>query len=543
MYLEIILTEAFKFRWSLWFILAVLYFVPLFRVLTFYCSSGRVFVMRVNRYFGFFERSIGWFRNTAGLMYLLSFIIWNYNEHLIVALLALFLIVISFLGRWFMKRNEVELLQFICNHPDIHPDEFFDHLLCCSGVIRHHLPDRPRTQVDLKNLDFHLQRKASFDITRIFTGALNTIWLARLVLLAGKVKQSRLLERVASSLSVIWGTRLVQLAEAKVVIEGSEHLSEAGLYNIYLFNHLSFLDFALVPIVMAVRESRYKRSNIPVFLVAKKHFIDNPIFFRLLGIGLVAKALGMVFVERKGNVSDAKAVVDEASKKLVRSQSELAIFPQGTRAYPRSNGRGERIDGGYFVVGSSERVRQDGGHLKKGAAYIAVQSALSLSGKNSNSVSLFPIAIKGTGVVAPRGSIRIQTGCTIHINVGSVITVASKDLSGSSSERRYENFVSKIHLRIDESFESLLMARSDLERRFFEDMRKVMEPLAFEELAVAIKPWREKDSLVHAILDCIYTCHPELWHSFLGRLAYLICHDSDRRSFLDFKAEVVKNML
>lgn len=531
----------FAFRWWTVWAVAALYIVPSLRLVTFPISLGHPFFMFFNKRMGQFEHAVSWFRDSVVVFYLFLFGLWNISfgidiwdrKRMLFGAAALALILLAAANRVWKRNARQRLIDFVRHFPTIHPKEFFSHLLCSSGGFRHRLPKRPYRFVEPTHLDFRSQNGRSLPKANIIAGIWSTVWCAKLSHLALKWRGSEFLRDFTSAISVIWGTRMAELARFEVIVEDRDKLDELNGFNIYLFNHMSFLDFAMVPLVV---------NGLPRFLVAKDHFLDNPVFHRILGIGRVAQETGMIFVERKEKEATARPVIEEAALKLVRDGIDLAIFPQGTRAIGKIAANGERMDAGYYTVGRPARLKRDGDHIKKGAAHIATCAALILSEEKIDAdINLVPIAIKGTSIVAPRGSRRIKPNVTVRLRVGVPIVIKSSEVRGigDNSGQAYMDFVRRLHERIDHELKSVVGVHMELECRFFENMRTVAEPLDIEEMAIAMKPWRGDDYLVHAILDCIYACRPNDWYSLIGRLMYLIRNDAKRDALLSFKGEVV----
>jgi 1-acyl-sn-glycerol-3-phosphate acyltransferase len=546
-------SNLFAFRPQAALAVAILYAVPLLRLITFPFSTGHPFFMRLNRKFGWFEHAVAWFRDTVVVFFLLGYAAWNIYVGVSYAWMAsilsgaasLVLIFISFLNFHMKRKGRLRLACFARDYPDMHPEEFFDHLLCASGAVRHRLPERPYRTIDPANMDFRESKKKRIGLFTKLLGVWSTIWLARLSLLTHKLKGKDFMQETASSLAVIWGAALSRLSRAEVKVEGIEKLDDLSGPSIYLFNHLSFFDFALVPLVMAARRKNVekKQKSLPCFMVAKDHFLDNPIFHRVLGIGKVCEAAGMIFVERKGRQENAKEAVEDAARKLVHEGLDLAIFPQGTRSHGRVGQNGERIDGGYYAVGGIARLKRDGDHLKKGAAHLAVNAALILRQEgNISNINLIPVAIKGTGVIVPRGSMKIKPNVQVRLRVGEPIIIKTLEVENLSDEQAYQDFVRRLHARIDHMMKAAVMVHADLERRLFEDMRTLVDPLNIEEISIALKPWRGDDFLIYSILDMIYTCKPKYWRSMIGRLVYLIRCDAPRNELLNFKGEIAEKI-
>ena len=289
----------------------------------------------------------------------------------------------------------------------------------------------------------------------------------------------------------------------------------------------------------------------PSFLLAKDHFRDNPLYYRILGIGKAAAALGMIFVERGegGSAGRARRVVWEAAEKLVGEGMELGIYPQGTRAASCVGAEGKRLDSAYYTVGSPERIKRDGAHLKKGAAFIATESAMEIAAAGAEEeLKIVPVAIRGTGIACPRGSRRVMAGVPLRLVVGEPISLSRDAVAGLKSpeqdepsceaEERYFEFAHHLHHRIDTALKTAAQVHGTLERRFFEDIRDMLGAHELEEISLALKPWRGEDCLLHAVLDAVYACPPTEWRRLLGELTHLMLGFAPREEILAFKGRV-----
>ncbi len=555
--------------WSvrLWMlpVLGALYLVPILRVVGYPLQYGGRIFMRINRLFGRWEHLVMLPRDTIITCYLVGGIIWHafvpatsMSElmHAATALVAALLIGVGAMQSAFRRRGHVELLKFVGRNPSIHPQEFYDYLLCASGIIRHVLPDRPSRTIDHMNMDFLNGRQRSWiSVIAKLNGLWSTAWIARLLVTARNCTSDEELSAAGRALAFTWAARIAQLAKARVTVEGLEKLIPGRAAEIYLFTHMSFIDFALAPIAFArshgLEEEEEECHRVPIFLLAKDHFRDNPLYYQILGIGKAAEVLDMIFVQRNKNsgLGRAKEIARQASKKLVEGCEGLAIFPQGTRAAPYVDRNGRRLDSGYYTVGSRERIKRDGAHLKKGAAHIATETALALAAQGSDmEVRLVPVAISGTGIACPRGTSNVLANVHMSLCIGETIVIHPSGLEGISSpegsmptnkqEDAYFDFVRKLHHRIDVSLKTAAHVHANLERRFFEDIRDMLGAIQQEEIAVAIKPWRGDDYLFYAILDAIYACPPAKWRALHGELIHLLLNFAPRSELLAFKARI-----
>lgn len=533
-------------------VLLSLYAVPLLRLITLPFECGGRLSMPINRRFGQWEHLVRPLRDGVVDAYLIAGAAWLAWRGIAAADASLFaasgialaLAMTGIAMRAWRREAHLRLIAFAPRFPTIHPQEFFDHLLCSSGAVRHALPEQPFSRIDPAALDFRTGRPSRRGVGPIalLAGAWSTLWLARLVLFCHRRRGADAARALASSLAVIWGSRTAQLARATVTVEGIAHLPPPGGPQMVLFTHMSFLDFALAPLALAARpdhrapeEAVAPPDCLPCFLLARDHFRENFFYYRVLGIGRAAEALGMIFVERRrGEPRERAALITRtAAAALVDRAALLALFPQGTRVTPCVGARGERLDSAYYTVGSRERIGADGKHLKTGAARIALEAAREMGKRGERQpILIVPIALSGTGLACPRGSMRILPNIHIRLRVGDPIAVEPLRQEAAPET------VARLHSRIDGALKNSGRIHAELERRFFEDMRGLVDPLKIEEVAIAMKPWRGEDFLLHAILDAIYACPPRCWRTFVGELVHLLLGFASRDELLAFKGRV-----
>jgi 1-acyl-sn-glycerol-3-phosphate acyltransferase len=539
-------------------IIASLYIVPIIRLVSIPLRFGWHIFMKLNRLFGIWENAVRWPRDIIATAYLIGGITWHIHaftisensDDIIWSIIAALLIASSFTLRAIKRRDRRELVEFARQYPLTHPKEFFDHLLCQSGIIRHALPDAPRKIVDPSNMDF---RKESRQKVMCFSTKIRGIWstmqLARMAISTSEGSEQEYAQEVASGLAIIWATRMAQLTRAAVSVEGKDLLPGPGTPQLFLFTHASFLDFAYAAIALASRPGALAPgstiNNLPHFLMARNHFKSNPLLYRVLGIGKAAEALGMIFVDRKhvnapAAIERAGEVAKIASDKLISDNMEIAIFPQGSRAAPYVGAAGQRFDSAYYTVGNKDRVAGDAKHLKKGAAYIAYEAALRLNKMKSDSkLEIVPVAITGAGIACPKGSRRILPNVHIRLIVGETIPISRSSCRGGA-EKDKPLCIERIHGNIDASLKSAARTHAELERRLFEDVLHTLDSLEIEELAIAMKPWRGEDCLVHAMLDAIYACQPKRWRALQGELIHSILNFATRDELLELKGRIAK---
>lgn len=533
-------------------VLCILFVVPLIRLLTFPLALKQHWSIRLNAIVGFGEHSVKWIRDWIGIPFLVCAVGWNvYREHYIVAGIAVLLIVTNELYRMRRRDGIIAFLDFIKAHPDIHPQEFFIHYYAAFGPLGCRCPREPRRRITPERLDF--QRNGSTDGRRSMLPMLKSarymMIFTKLIITAHKARGASFARRVGSSLAVVGATRLAQLVRATITIEGAEKLKSIFMPHLYCFNHTSAFDFVIAPLLLFAhhRISGADISLAPCFLLAKDHFRDSLLLYRIIGLGRAAEILGMIFVERrKRSRESGDTVIQLAVDKLLNDTMPIAIYPQGTRARTRRGVGCTTLDGAYYAVGGRKRLKQEGNHIKRGAALIAANAALRLAREGvTGEVNLIPAAFVGAARVLPRKSIRVRKGENVTIRVGDPITVSTAMIEqlGLASDvdvlsETYLEFVNAIHHRIDNGLKTTYRVHPELERRFFEDIRDQLDHLRMEELSIAMKQWRREDYLVFVILDYIYTCPHKYWRTLLGQLAHLILTDAPRADFVELKVRV-----
>ncbi|MDZ4224554.1 MAG: lysophospholipid acyltransferase family protein, partial [bacterium] len=322
-----------------------------------------------------------------------------------------------------------------------------------------------------------------------------------------------------------------QVARMEVITERSAAADaiKAGK-EIYAINHKSFFDFCLAPYAyMKLKKDGSAASFIPRIMVAKDHFKDNFFLYKIVGFGQMLEAWGMIFVDRKSKEPNkARRSVAETARKILAGDLAFSIYPQGTRALGQLWRDGSRWDAGYFCVGKVKRLKQEMGHLKKGVAYIAVETASALARHNASvPVYVVPVGMEGIGTACPSGSLRVQTETRVVIRLGDPIVVEPTAK------------VEDVLRSVDAVLQRILDVATRLERRFFTDLHDIVDARGVDEVAVALKEWRkDKNYIVYVILDCIYALPPKFWHGFLTELANLLRHECTREELVTLRNKI-----
>jgi 1-acyl-sn-glycerol-3-phosphate acyltransferase len=186
-----------------------------------------------------------------------------------------------------------------------------------------------------------------------------------------------------------WSGWVVRFAGVRVEVETRGTLVPDRPY-VFMANHASSLDIWAVFLVVPRR----------IRMLAKKQLSRIPLF----GWGMWAGRF--IFIDRQNGVA-ARRSIDEAGKRIHDGESVL-IFPEGTRTR----------DGSL-------------GPFKKGGFHLAVRAG----------VPIVPVALRGTGVLMPPGSLLLRSG-TMKAIVGEPIpTVGLSDEERASLSDRVRGAV------------------------------------------------------------------------------------------------------
>jgi 1-acyl-sn-glycerol-3-phosphate acyltransferase len=150
---------------------------------------------------------------------------------------------------------------------------------------------------------------------------------------------------MASGLSLIWASRMAQVFQIEVFVEkSSESDAIRSGKEIFAISHKSFLDFCLAPFVyIKLNADGSAKSFMPRIMVAKDHFKDNFFLYRVIGLGQMLEAWGMIFVDRKSKkAGKAEQAVSLTVKRLLASDMAFSVYPQGTRAWGQLGRGGSR---------------------------------------------------------------------------------------------------------------------------------------------------------------------------------------------------------
>lgn len=254
-------------------------------------------------------------------------------------------------------------------------------------------------------------------------------WMARLVLRAEAILGRAYFRECFDPGGRLWGLTLLWHARARLETRGFDKLRGLAGKRIFLFNHVSMTDFVLgfPALDRFIDEPERVRLR---FVIAKDHFIDNPLIYSVAGIGRCAEAGGMVAVDRK-NSRRAVASMEEAAARFAGEDLDLAIYPQGTRARVQRDAEGRPIDAGFYSSARPAAARRPLGHIKKGAAFFVLDLLRALrGGETETPVHLVFVGVEGGGSTLPKKSLVLRLGGAIRYRIAEVLTLHPSDVVG-----------------------------------------------------------------------------------------------------------------
>ncbi|MBI2981962.1 MAG: 1-acyl-sn-glycerol-3-phosphate acyltransferase [Deltaproteobacteria bacterium] len=455
----------------------------------------------------------------------------------------------ALLTLWTYRRHVgigLKISEFLRVNPNVHPQELFDHYYRRLGPMAAPIPSHAEKKVNPTDVSYKTGVKPRRRFWPILHGAYDTAIFARSVYRALETLGPRYGREIFDVMASFWGSRILQLFQCELRVEGAEKFHSLDGKIILVFNHKSKLDFVFNFFALSNTRLADGRPLRPRFLAAKDHFIDNKLVHSGLGVGRTIQEVGMVFVDRKGQ---GRYAIDEAVNTLLNNEIDLAMYPQGTRALANSGSKGERLDAGYYTTGTANSLKRELGHLKKGCAYLALDSAIALSKKEPEAIQpihLVLVAIDGVATVFPKGTLRIQTGERISYRVGDILTLNPLEVKGmkkpttkevaDESEKRYEKKIEEIQEVIDRGLTKTLRLHENLLNRFQEEMRRsdfVPKTDQFKLVHQLSSALKKGERLPFVILDRIFALPFRKQADYLKQLSIFILTGRDLKILRD----------
>lgn len=485
-----------------------LYIIPMLRIFSRWLPTPAVggAGARVAGWIGRVEWGVAIMRDSVGLVagILVGTIhggqvlgLWRWAVSVPLVMVAGLAVMLSLLARWQHRQWRLRLIDSLVQHPAQHPQDFHDGYFQGLSGWRPDLTRVPARIVDAAHLDFRRHGRARQRCWPLLHAAASTVFYSSLVLLAARTAGYReRLQTIVDAIMRVWGARLLALAQVAVQVEGLERLQEINGTVIICSNHTSMLDFVATPVVLGC--AHLARAPLHLrFLVARDHFLDNWLYYRVLRIGMAVEAAGMVCVHRHGTPEQRARAVPTAVRQMLHHHVDVAIYPQGTRTPARLDDHGRRTEPGYFTAGWPRRKRPVGQHMKKGAARLAYQAALQAAhAPKAGAVYVVPLGIRGAGVVLPKGARRLQTEGVVTLHIGEPLCVQVE-------EHNLDLHIGRLHEAIDQQLRILLDIDGKLLARFRYDVQQELGEEAAGQLLARLRQWEEGYQVSLAVLDLL----------------------------------------
>jgi 1-acyl-sn-glycerol-3-phosphate acyltransferase len=264
----------------------------------------------------------------------------------------------------------------------------------------------------------------------------------------------------------------------------------------------------------------------PRFIAAKDHFIDNPFVYSWVGLGKVIENAGMIFINRRQKGKGWLAMA-EAAEKLVNSNVEIAVYPQGTRAYPLYSSTGERLDAGFYTTFTPKTWEDPLGHLKPGTAFLILDTLLQLKNRGEPHLNVLITSIMGAGIALRKGNWLVQSETDIEYRVAPLWQIPTTIAEGTARPQTLEPqtpeeelFFKKVQ-EIQQGINDRMVGAMDWHRQLKERALAEMKNLDFpgeemERLTGFLQEAnRRNDPRPYILLDRIFSLKPEMWSRFL----------------------------
>lgn len=463
------------------------------------------------------------------------------------------------------SRTALNMSEFLRANPRMNPASFFKTYYQRLGPFDLPFPDPMKTaRLKPEAVSFKTNKRAK-QTRRVFIPVVwDTAHLAHACLKALKYVGKEYAREVFDLMANMWGKRTLQLFNASLEVTGAEKLQNLNGKILLVLNHKSQLDFALTFFALSgVRLGRGREVRTR-FITAKDHFVDNFFVYEILGVGKLIEAVDMVFIDRKRSGKGFQDL-QQAAGFLAQKEIDIAIFPQGTRAEGNIDRSGKRRDAGYYTTVSPRDISSDLAHLRKGTAYLAVDSLIELSRTTREDLHLVFVGISGSATALAKQSLEIQTETDIRYIIGDPMTLSPTLVTGcrkpegsltqgsstqgpgarTAGEKKYLELVNWIHHEIDRRLSDCLEIHENLKRRFLLDLqgqlRYSRESLQMVE--TAFDGAAGQYPFIYQILDRIYACPLPEWNRSLSELAQLIADGSSEERLRQLRDQVTLKLL
>lgn len=488
-----------------------------------------------NRYLvkiGRIEYLLGPLRDRLLAVILFSIVVYIWLEHrplskenLIASSLIVFFNLLAVITIRYRDNLRLKLAEIARVHSTVHPADFFDLFYVSMSPWPPPFFYEGLRQVRYDEADYRTGEPPTRTVWPVVESALATSTLARMAMLAYKRVGPDYGRDAFDGLARLWGSRVAQIFKTRLSVKFLEPIPAIEGKTLLLFNHKSYLDFALNFFALGSIRTASGRHLRPRFIAAKDHLKDNPIIHSWIGLGKVIENAGMIFINRKKG--KGWAAMEEAAGKLVNSDVEIAVYPQGTRAYFMESPSGERLDAGYYTTFSKKMWNQPLGHLKSGTAHLILDTLIALRNKGEDHLNILVVGIMGTAIAGPKGTFLAESEAEIEFRIPALWVLPTSLAAGLVSpqdhearnepERRYEKLLAELNEEINRQ----LLIATDWHRyllaRAGDELRKIGLPASEVELVIKKMSEAEQngDPRPLILLDRIFSLQPALWDRFL----------------------------
>jgi len=432
-------------------------------------------------------------------------------------------------------------------HSTVHPEDFFNVFYVMLSPLPPPFPYEGLREVTYNLADYRSGKPAQRSSWPLLEASLSTNTLARMAIMAFERVGPEYGRDAFDGLARLWGSRIAQIFKARLQSLGTKQIAPLQGKTLLLFNHKSYLDFGLNFFALGSLRTSDGRHLRPRFIAAKDHFIDNPFLYSWIGLGKVIENAGMIFINRqKGK---GWAAMEEAAEKLATRDVEIAVYPQGTRAYFLQSPSGERLDAGYYTTFSKKTWSLPLGHLKPGTAHLILDTLIQLRERSEHHLNILVVGIEGTAVAGPKGSFKIQTEAEINFRVAPVWKVPVSLAEGvqrpaaepeTPEQRLYLQRIDEIQSGINQHLLDALNWHAALIQRLQTELDKM--GVARQETQEFLGHLGEAEAIGQAVpfilIDRIFSLKPELWERFFRLLLSLKTVPSGEGSWTALLQEV-----
>lgn len=372
----------------------------------------------------------------------------------------------------------MKLFELARVHSNIHPEDFFNLYYNLLSPWPPPFPTAGYRSVEYFEADYRSGKLPTRNWWSIVEASVSTSTLARMAIMAFKRIGPDYGRDAFDGLARLWGSRVAQICKIRLSTVGWEQIPPLEGKTLLLFNHQSYLDFAFNFFALGKLRSKDGRHLRPRFIAAKDHFIDNPFVYSWVSLGKVIENAGMIFINRKKG--RGWAAMEEAAEKLMATEVEIAVYPQGTRAHLLKSPSGERLDAGFYTTFKKSAWDKPLGHLKPGTGFLILNTLIQLKKRGKKKLNIVVSGITGAGRAGPKGSFMLQTETEIQFKLAPLWELPTSMADGISppqgkeaqtpEEQRFMEKIETVRAGINEKLLQALGWHSYLRDRLKEDL-------------------------------------------------------------------------